>query len=936
MKLEDKKVFFILSPHINLYHSYRGDSRGMTGFGKDLQLMRGILDKLDEIEDMGFSFGDMKISWDYADIYWSIQLQKEYQQDVLDRVIERCKMKKDEVVFGSWGNVAQPILDTEELLQDQKWFQENSMGIGVRQLFKGRVAPYARTQETMFTQGMIEVYNKLGIEGICIYYSVYQFDVGRPFINPRLDWNQRYGPINFKSVLSDSSILMIPMYGFGDVLDYCSIKRWFKLIRNAQKRGDIKGHALIFLNFDMDYDLWLSVPLPSFLRWMPNSRGLLEFAEAVDQYDYVEFANLIDTVPKMEIRGETILRQDAADGNWNGFYSWAQKYDNTKFWTVGQWARWLKCMADTLISAKQVKNSIPQINEYLREGDDQSNTYLRNKILFASTTNFGLSMPFQHPQRRQTAMTYGLRALYASLNAMQFVNNDIVSDLSKKDQNNNFMTIFPITKRGISEAEVKPVINSLLINSELPADFSKDVSNLKEDFKSKCYIDKGDHIKYAFYEDDLESILKIESIIPVSSFEKSGSFSLDLSLEPENEERLDKANLISSKNGLKNKFIMIEFNENGKIISFKYKGEEYACPKFLDSAVTFGEIGKEKRFESIKDDVRVIRDGSDGFSASIKIDSKFEILPKKVVHSEKILKLYSDLPYLFIEVSMDLCDIRGEEIIEDGTSFVQERYDKRWLEVMPCEVKPNILGKNKSLRIWKHNFLGKVSYFDLDMKEIDAKNADLDCLVANITDGWMGISNGKNGLLIGYNGLKAANFAFTPIKMKDKGFGDCHIKAQQVRINPFGTYYGKDLHYWTLGTGHGQKYIPTLFGTLESSAPTFNGKKISFEIVLIPYKGDAPPEDLKSFLNHNALPPLILFKAQGKEFQNNYSKYKNIADSLKREFTIEEMMNMSYIEWVRKINEAFDPIKELQFPKQGMNLDFITAIRLLIDGIRGR
>ena len=42
---------------------------------------------------------------------------------------ERCKKGKDEVLLGSWGNVAKPILDSEEFYRDHEWFLENSMGI---------------------------------------------------------------------------------------------------------------------------------------------------------------------------------------------------------------------------------------------------------------------------------------------------------------------------------------------------------------------------------------------------------------------------------------------------------------------------------------------------------------------------------------------------------------------------------------------------------------------------------------------------------------------------------------------------------------------------------------------------------------------------------------------------------------------------------------
>jgi hypothetical protein len=451
LNIDEKKIYLILSPHINYYHSYRGDSRGITGFGRDIKLMAAILDKLDEIEDLGLSFGDMKITWDYGDTFWSIQLQQEFQQNVLDRVIERCKQGKDEVLIGSWGNVAQPILDTEEFLQQHEWFLENSMGIGVNQLFPGRVAPYARTQETMFTQGMIELYNQIGVEGFLLYYSVYPFDVGRAFLYPRLNANQRYGPVKFNSSVSEASMLMLPMYGFGDIIDYYSIKRWLKLIREMQKTGEITGNALLILNFDMDYDDWIGHKLPNFIQWLPKSRGLNEFAEAVDEFEFVEFANLLDVIPKLEVHGETTLYPDAADGNWNGFYNWAQKYDNTKFWTIGQRARWCKCISDTLIEKGIIKDKKKEINKLIRDKDDNFDSYIKNKSLFASTTNFGMSVPFQHPHRTKTAITYTLKAHEAAEKAFKLTLKEVL--LNKILDKDNDIVLIPLTNRGISDED---------------------------------------------------------------------------------------------------------------------------------------------------------------------------------------------------------------------------------------------------------------------------------------------------------------------------------------------------------------------------------------------------------------------------------------------------------------------------------------------------
>lgn len=945
MDLKDKKIFFVISPHINYYHSYRGDSIGPSGFGKDIKIMAEIIDALDTLEDEGFCNGKLRVSWDYADIFWSIQLQKEYQQDVLDKIIERCKEEKDEVLIGSWGNVAKPVLDTEEFFLDHQWFLENSMGIGVRQLFPGRVAPYTRTQETMFTNGMIEHYNQLGVEGIGLYYSVIPFDVGRPFINPRLTINQQYGLLKLKSSVSEASMLMIPMVSFGDVYDHLSIKRWFRKIRKYQEMGEINGHALVFLNFDMDYEGWVNIGLPKFLEWMPNTRGLREFAEAVNEYDYAEFANFLDIIPilKKDIRGEIVLRPDVADGCFNGFYNWAQKFDNTKFWTIGQRARWMKCISDTLVSNNLVKNSVPEINIFLREGDDSNQNYIRNKILFASTTNFGLSMPFLHPDRQKTAMIYGLRAHNASEKAANLAAKEALENILNKIDNSDYlMAIIPIINKGISRYEKIPIKSPIYVKTEIPLSLEKSIKDTGKLLKINNNIsstDKKNHLKYSLYENESDSRLYMEAFFPFSFFDDNQISITSLRLIPSEEKSSIKNNsLEATPKILKNEYICLKFSNKGKIMSFQFENKEFACPSFLDSAVVFGKPGKGKRFNSQKDKIFVLRDGSDGFSAAVKIVSEFEIIKDAFVKAEKVLTIYSDIKQLFINVNIEFPEIEGEISGAGVESSVPQKYDDRWYEIMPCEVKPNIIGDNTTLRIWKRNFLGYVSYFDLDMREVDRRNADIDCLVSNISDGWMALSNRKKGMLIGFNSLIAANFAFTPIKLRDKGFKDIKRKGQQIRINPFGTYYGDMLKHWTDGTGHAQKLVKETFTSYRSTGPAYNGKTLNFELIIAPYLGDEPPEEIQSFANHYSLPPLALIGKKGeKEVLNNYSKYGKIAEDLLDEFEIRDIIDTPYIEWVRKVNEQYDPSKEETF----LELDIssfrkIILLRLLIDGIKGR
>jgi hypothetical protein len=943
LEISKKKIYLVLSPHINYYHSYRGDSKGDTGFGKDIEMMRRIVEELDKIEDIGL--GPARISWDYGDTFWSIQLQKEYQQDVLERVMERCKKGKDEVLIGQWGNVMQPVLDTEEFLQQHQWFLENSMGIGVNQLFPGRVAPYARTQESMFTQGMIELYNKIGVKGICNYYSVYGFDITRPFLNPRLDWNQRYGLIKFKSTLSNASCLMIPTYAFGDLLDFCSLKRWFNIIRKKQISGEISGHALFFFNYDMDYENWVGMDLPKFLSWLPIAQGLKQFAEVVDQLDYVEFANLLEIVPQLEVHGEVTLREDVADGVWNGYYNWAQKFNNTRFWTVGQQARWLKCVSDTLTTNKIAKESVSNINRFIRDSDESTETYLKNKILFASTTNFGMAMPFLHSDRRKTAISYGLKSFFYSNKAFEIGLNEIVRGFNQNfKEYNNLLYILPTSKRGITEKEVIPLSDYLLVQLKLSTKLSDEFRRDNKDLRILNINSKETLTSFSIYNtnSEIDSKLQIEALIPKSEFNHDGSrsalYSLDFSETKSNINNKMRNGIIATKNSLKNKYISLEINERGKINSFQFNNIEFACPSFLESSITYGNKKKPKSYHSSKDNVVVQRNGEDGFSASILITSEFFIEEEYQVRALKTLKLYADLPYLFVDVSMEIPEIKGETInvgkSDGGMYFVDEKYQEKWQEIVPCEIRPNIIGLNEYLKIWKRNFLGVVDFFKLDMKEVDPKNADIDCLVANISDGWMSLSNKEKGLLIGFNSLKAANFAFSPIKIKDKGFGDLDIKGQQVRINPFGTYFGKILHYWTEGNGHAQKIVADVTGTDESTAPTFDGKKVEFNLIISPYLKDSPPKLIQDFANHFSFEPLIVLKRNAKDdVFTNHQQYIKSNEKMVEEFGAEELMNIPYMEWVKKVNESYKPIDS----KSSFNFPSILNImRIFYDGIKGR
>jgi hypothetical protein len=71
--------------------------------------------------------------------------------------------------------------------------------------------------------------------------------------------------------------------------------------------------------------------------------------------------------------------------------------------------------------------------------------------------------------------------------------------------------------------------------------------------------------------------------------------------------------------------------------------------------------------------------------------------------------------------------------------------------------------------------------------------------------------------------------------------------TQHLSLNPFGSYFGKQLDYSHLGgTGVGTELATLASGSLKPNAPSFNGQTVRFSLLLAPYSGDEPPTQLQN------------------------------------------------------------------------------------------
>jgi hypothetical protein len=216
--------------------------------------------------------------------------------------------------------------------------------------------------------------------------------------------------------------------------------------------------------------------------------------------------------------------------------------------------------------------------------------------------------------------------------------------------------------------------------------------------------------------------------------------------------------------------------------------------------------------------------------------------PAFVVRREYLL--VAGLPYLYVTTSVTYPQTPPHAPDAGLVRRLGRSYDDRWQEVMPCEVRPRLFGSaTRPLRVWKHNYLDHVSSYDLDYGSF-SRNRTLDSFNNHITHGWVAVSDGDRGLLIAHSADGASSFAFCPMRLKaPQGHLDA---AYRISLNPFGSYWGRQLHYPTARTGLGRAAAVHMAETLRPWAPSYNGQTETFRLMIAPYAGDAPPEQVQN------------------------------------------------------------------------------------------
>lgn len=376
------KVYLAFGFHGNLYHSFRIDTNDEAGFGRDIRVMRHIIQTFDEFNKKGIP---AKAIWDIENLFSLQETLPKHAPDIIQSIQRRVKENGDEVILMSYNNGLVSALTKKEFKDVIQRAIRNPQKSGVEDLF-GSWSPIVRPQEMMSTPGNFALYKELGIDTISLYYSAIPFDSFRVFSRP-LSKKEAHNPLIYFNPETKEEIQLIPTYNIGDLVENVSLRNWVQSLHKEQLKGTIDQDVILFINFDADDNYWTGLNLPNYLKWLPNTRGIAQLLEEVSDLEYVQFTTLQEYLKSHPPVSKVSFGQDTADGSFDGYNSWSEKSYSHDFWTEVIQDRRTHTIIQKIFN-NLIKSSIPEnIQEELQ------NSY-EKRLRLTSTTNFGMATPF--------------------------------------------------------------------------------------------------------------------------------------------------------------------------------------------------------------------------------------------------------------------------------------------------------------------------------------------------------------------------------------------------------------------------------------------------------------------------------------------------------------------------------------------------------------
>lgn len=764
-------IYLAFRFHVNFYHSYRGDSLDEKGIGKDIRIIRSLLDDLDILNAEGI---DVCGTWDIENYYSLEYMMREHAPDLIERIQARVAAGTDEVELMSYNNGIVSACTVEEFRRQHEWSVSNPNGSGFDNLFESW-EPIVRPQECMYTPSFLRLYPEAGVPTISIYNSGIPFN-GFSTLVPPLGFVESYNPLTLKADGIDGTMTLLPAYNHGDIAEHWgTLRGWLKSMHRRQQRHAADTDLLLLIDMDADDEFWVGEYIPGLSRLIPSFDGFSRLVHSVANLPWLKLTKPGDYLRAHAPVGEITLNQDTADGSFDGLSSWAEKWSNTQLWMKVQRSRDLADFARQLGA-----DELPEARAHLDEA-------LHARLLTQSTTHFGMASPVMNKDRLQDGFRWGDRAMEEAAAALELVKK------AKKGGNN---LLFPSDVAG--DRVGRPGV-PVRIHGQSDPPIPKDCTILPW-----AVLDPGDRV-----------------IIPSPT---SGAV------------RITDGALV---------------NELGRVTLDRSRG------------FTVDPLGFVLRLPGVTYDKRERR----GMAAVPNIDldpkGRFGTLsaggdfPLADSQGPRVtwsmaLTLFADSPNVLAEVTVSYPETEHKGYFKGRATRLNRTWDHRWTEIKPAEIVSPSVGRDSDYRVFKRNFFGDESAYDLDYHRFNA-NRELDSINNHITNGWVGIGDGQRGLVIAQSTAYDNNFAFCPMRLRE-----LRGKGHQLYLNPFGTYYGKQWKHPPGVSGIGQLAAILTADQLASYAPSFPGKRSTFAILLLPFDGAEPPAEVKADAALFAANPLVV------------------------------------------------------------------------------
>jgi hypothetical protein len=858
-KTTTSKVYVALGFHTSLYHSYRGDTDDEAGFGKDIEIIRKTIATMNERNKAG---SNVKAVWDFDNLFTLEEILPKYAPDIIGDIKHRVQEGKDEVILMSYDNGLASAMTKEELTESITKAITNPNGSGVNDIF-GKYTPIVRPQEGMTSTGSFGIYKNLGIKAVALYYSAIPFDNLRVFLSP-LSVEEALNPLTYKNKKTGDEMTIIPTYNVGDLIENVSLTKWARDIHRKQLDGTVKGDVLIFINFDADDSYWKGYNLPIYLKWLPNTGGLAQLIDEADAADYIEFTTLDDYLKTHKPKKEIFFGQDTADGTYDGYNPWAEKTTSHDYWTSLMEDRRNHKAAKLSNRAIETKEYIVK-NVSLTEGEppkDQAlppgeqsllTRALELRMRLLSTTHFGMATPLLCAEREFAAE----RIIKEMLDNSRAARESSGGALAKK--------LYEL-KPPRPPMEGMKFIDSFMAltesTDETPSDFifiTFDLTGLSIPNEGFYILGPKGRITIPYI---ISSHLSPDGTVgPVTLFfsPSAGSGPYFLFSGPKGIYPVVGFKTTAAAGVLTNGAVKIEVSKEGIIKTVVYNKRRFLNEKSLLPRITY-HIKDNKSIDlspkALK--VAVEKDGTEGV-ARIRIFGDFEVPEVKGAEPGFVdyrLTLLDGVPYLFFDGEITYPNTPRNDLMGLGKPIpLLRKIDHGWYETAPAElIFTNTTGGNTPFEITKRDYLGVESSYTLDYFKHSDVNRNLSNVNNHITAEYAAVSGGGGGIGVALDNTMLSSFAFLPAKLTY----DAEKGNFSLRLNPFGTYSGPHYYHPTWGTGLGYKAAFLSGESYASSAPSYNGKKEHFALMVSFFDGATLPEDTKRDLITFADPPIVI------------------------------------------------------------------------------